>query len=372
MQARRGDIICGRYEVRAELGTGTFGKVFRCKDAKHRDTVAIKVIRRIHKYIDSARIEARILSQVYAQQKKEKTSYIVKLFSHFTFNGYYCLVFERLGISLYDFLKKHHHDGFPMHIVREIAQQMLHGVAFLHNMHLIHTDLKLENVLLIDDEEEVITRKRDGKLITVPRRPRVKLIDFGGATYDDEKKSRCVNTRQYRGPEVTLETGWSFPSDLWSVGCMVAEIHTGELLFPTHNNLEHLCLMERILSPQRIGLAFKASSSLCRKYMHSSDGALRIEDLSSDSLRCVETTLTLSEMFEEEGAEEEERKTSHKFVSLLRGLLALDPTKRLTAKAALAHPFFASLSTCSSQSPCPPQQSMSKHLLPEIVGIQSS
>ena len=44
---------------------------------------------------------------------------------------------------------------------------------------------------------------------------------------------RIVNTRQYRGPEVVLQAGWSFPSDVWSLGCIVAEIHSGDLLFNT-------------------------------------------------------------------------------------------------------------------------------------------
>ena len=55
------------------------------------------------------------------------------------------------------------------------------------------------------------------------------MIDFGGATYDDdEKKSTIVNTRQYRGPEVILEIGWSFPSDIWSVGCIIAEVQNSQ------------------------------------------------------------------------------------------------------------------------------------------------
>lgn len=60
------------------------------------------------------------------------------------------------------------------------------------------------------------------------------VIDFGGATYDnDPRKSRVINTRQYRGPEVILELGWSFPSDLWSVGCIIGEIYRGDLFFQT-------------------------------------------------------------------------------------------------------------------------------------------
>lgn len=81
----------------------------------------------------------------------------------------------------------------------------------------------------------------------VPKSTKIKVIDFGGATYDNEKKSSVVNTRQYRAPEVILDLGWSMPSDLWSAGCIIAELHLGELLFATHDNSEHLALMECVI-----------------------------------------------------------------------------------------------------------------------------
>ncbi len=59
------------------------------------------------------------------------------------------------------------------------------------------------------------------------------VIDFGGATYDSQHKTRIVNTRQYRAPEVVLQSGWSFPSDVWGCGCILAELLSGELLFNT-------------------------------------------------------------------------------------------------------------------------------------------
>ena len=83
----------------------------------------------------------------------------------------------------------------------------------------------------------------------VPRCASIKLIDFGGATYEHEHKSSVVNTRQYRAPEVILGLGWSFPSDIWSVGCILAELYCGDLLFATHDDMEHLALMERRLGP---------------------------------------------------------------------------------------------------------------------------
>lgn len=65
------------------------------------------------------------------------------------------------------------------------------------------------------------------------------VIDFGGATYDDESKSSIINTRQYRSPEVILGLGWSYPSDIWSAGCIIAELYLGELLFATVR--DYLC-----------------------------------------------------------------------------------------------------------------------------------
>lgn len=60
------------------------------------------------------------------------------------------------------------------------------------------------------------------------------MIDFGGATYERrEKKTSIINTRQYRSPEVTLGLGWGIPSDIWSLGCILMECYTGNLLFQT-------------------------------------------------------------------------------------------------------------------------------------------
>lgn len=59
------------------------------------------------------------------------------------------------------------------------------------------------------------------------------VIDFGGATYEHDSHASVVNTRQYRAPEVILGLRWLYPSDLWSVGCIIAELFLGDLLFAT-------------------------------------------------------------------------------------------------------------------------------------------
>src|SRR5947207_15420788 len=85
----------------------------------------------------------------------------------------------------------------------------------------------------------------------------IRLIDFGSATFNDEYHSNLVSTRHYRAPEIILGMcllynmlitgcGWSFPCDLWSIGCILVEFCTGDALFQTHDNLEHMAMMEPI------------------------------------------------------------------------------------------------------------------------------
>ena len=74
----------------------------------------------------------------------------------------------------------------------------------------------------------------------------IRLIDFGSATFDDEYHSSVVSTRHYRAPEIILQLGWSYPCDIWSIGCILVEFFTGDALFQTHDNLEHLAMMEAV------------------------------------------------------------------------------------------------------------------------------
>ena len=113
-------------------------------------------------------------------------------------------------------------------------------------MNLIHTDLKLENILFVKSDYRIAVSTLTGKTYREPLDYSVKLIDFGGSIFNNDNHSKIVNTRQYRAPEVILGLEWSFPSDMWSVGCILAELYIGEMLFPTHDDGEHLAMMEKI------------------------------------------------------------------------------------------------------------------------------
>merc|ERR1711977_272016 len=131
------------------------------------------------------------------------------------------------------------------------------SVAFLHDLNLIHTDLKPENILLCDSAYQAFTysRKIPSSSTTVNRQAaqrkvlldtEIRLIDFGSATFQDEYHSSVVSTRHYRAPEIILGLGWSFPCDIWSIGCILVEFFTGDALFQTHDCAEHLGMMEAV------------------------------------------------------------------------------------------------------------------------------
>lgn len=86
---------------------------------------------------------------------------------------------------------------------------------------------------------------RSGK--RVPVSSNLKVIDFGSATFSDSYHSHIVSTRHYRAPEIIMGHGWSFPCDIWSVGAILIELISGETLFQTHENLEHLAMMQQVI-----------------------------------------------------------------------------------------------------------------------------
>ncbi|VFQ84650.1 unnamed protein product [Cuscuta campestris] len=209
----------------------------------------------------------------------------------------------------------------------------------MHHLRLVHTDLKPENILLVSSESLMLPSYNrssgDANTRCLPKSSAIKVIDFGSSVDDDRIHFSIASTRHYRAPEIILGLGWTYPCDLWSVGCILVELCMGESLFKTHDNLEHLAMMERVLGPLPVHMVQRANRG-AEKYFRKSrlnwpEGALsresirsvkkldRLQDLVSMQLRCPRSSSLLD---------------------LLHGLLKFDSSERLTAREALNHPFF--------------------------------
>ena len=113
-------------------GKGTFGTVLECVDSKYDAIVAVKAVRSVSRYLDAALVEVEILSRI-RDLDPERKSLCVRLLKSFKAvhrgREHEFLVFERLGMSLYDFVKKNDYRGFPLEQVRSISRQVLSAIA---------------------------------------------------------------------------------------------------------------------------------------------------------------------------------------------------------------------------------------------------
>lgn len=235
-----------RYTVLSLLGQGTFGRVIECWDSKHNCKVAMKVIRGILRYVENGKIEAHILDKIREKGTASLgANRVIRFCRAFSWNEHYCMVFEVCGLSVYDFLRKNRYAPFRTLDVLTIVQQTLECLRFCHDeLNLVHTDLKLENLLFENDEW--FHEQRSSR--TTFRRPvnaSIKVIDFGNGVWMDKEHNSCINTKNYRAPEVLLGMNWDGKSDVWCVGCMAVEMLTGNLLFEPDNEGDHLVMIEK-------------------------------------------------------------------------------------------------------------------------------
>ena len=165
----------------------------------------------------------------------------------------------------------------------------------------------------------------------------IRLIDFGSATFSDEYHSGVVSTRHYRAPEIILGMGWSYPCDVWSLGCILVEFYTGDALFQTHDNLEHLAMMEMVLG--RLPDDYRRKAETYKpEYFRNGQLDYPRADTSKQSRRYVYNMKRIHEIVAGPSAY---AKHNELFVSLLRRMLDFDPARRITVQEALQHPYFA-------------------------------
>ncbi|KAG8683544.1 serine/threonine protein kinase, CMGC group [Ceratobasidium sp. 395] len=168
----------GRYCIVRKLGWGHFSTVWLARDKVQNRHVAIKVVKSAKTYVTAARDEVgilRFINSVYKDPGHENIVQFLDTFDHKVEveTGpppvHICMVFEPLGASLLTLIKAHR-KGVPEHLVRQIASQVLAGLAFLHDRcGIIHTDLKPENIMISLGSKHDIEAIVQTELVSSPR-----------------------------------------------------------------------------------------------------------------------------------------------------------------------------------------------------------
>lgn len=212
-------------------------------------------------------------------------------------------MFELLGLNLYQLLKRNSFRGLSISLIKRFSLNILQSLSFLSKSNIIHCDLKPENILLSDSSLNS-----------------VKLIDFGSSCLANQKVFSYIQSRFYRAPEVVLEIPYTSSIDMWSFGCILAELYTGFPIFPMESEEE---LIKKIV--EVIGLPpvdFIAQGSRSYKYFSTTEKIIGKDlNLQQNPQKTISAVL---------------RGADVGLICLIEKCLQWDPKKRPTPEAALA------------------------------------
>eukprot|EP00741_Cyanophora_paradoxa_P025736 tig00000391_g24835.t1 len=302
------DHMAYRYEVLSVLGKGSFGQVVKAWDYKMNQLVALKIIRNKKRFHHQALVEVKILEHLRDHDVEDGCN-IIHMYEYFYFRNHLCITFELLSINLYEFIKNNNFQGLSLGLIRRFAIQLLTALRFQRKQRVIHCDLKPENILLKQ-----------------PNKSGIKVIDFGSSCFEDERVYTYIQSRFYRAPEVILGLPYNVAIDMWSFGCILAELYTGYPLFPGENEVEQLaCIMEVMgLPPKSL-----VDASPRRKMFFDSAGNPRIVPNSrGKKRRPASKDITACLKCSDAG-----------FVNFLENCLRWDLRERFTPEDALQHDF---------------------------------
>ncbi|XP_051912188.1 homeodomain-interacting protein kinase 2-like [Hippocampus zosterae] len=222
-------------------------------------------------------------------------------------------------------------DTLELKEIRPILQQVALSLQLLKSLGIAHTDLKPDNIMFVDHVHQPL---------------RVKLIDFGTANLISERcKGSELQTLWFRSPEILLGASFNEAIDIWSLGCIAAELFMGKALFPSSDEFDMMRHILRVIGkpPDHLLNTGVYTKQYFRHYL--AKNGKKTENLwmfksKLYSPSCKPCTLNslydLLEGCDEQTGEDVDRRS---FVDLLVKMLQLDPDERIKPNQILQHPF---------------------------------
>lgn len=312
-------MVCGnlfecpaKYTPIKPIGKGAYGVVCSAHNSETRERIAIKKISNaFDNNIDAKRTLREIKLLLHLKHENViQIKDILKPSSRHNFKDVY-VVYELMDTDLHQIIRSQQplSDDHCQYFI----YQLLRGLKYIHSANILHRDLKPSNLLLNANCD-------------------LKICDFGLARTSKEKEfmTEYVVTRWYRAPELLLSCHeYTTAIDIWSVGCIFAELLGRKPLFPGKDYVHQLNLITKVIgSPLEEELHF-ISSEKARRYIRSLPHSERVD---------------FSRVYPN---------VNHLAVDLVERMLVFDPAKRIKVDEALRHPYLASLHDATDEPLCP-------------------
>ncbi|PWA02689.1 hypothetical protein BB558_001176 [Smittium angustum] len=327
-----------QYLIIDALGSGTFGQVVKSQNIKTGELVAIKVVKNKTAYFQQSMMEVHILTELKNTWDPDNKHHFLRLKEHFIFRNHLCFVNELLSINLYELLKQNSYKGLSTTLIRVLTSQILDSLNVLDKANIIHCDLKPENILLEDIDK-----------------PTIKVIDFGSSCYVGQTFFTYIQSRFYRSPEVLMGLPYGAPIDMWSLGCIVAELYLGLPIFPGSSEFNQVSRIVELLGMPNLKMLEKATKTT-EFFRRTGANSWRIkttEEFNRETGkqdvvgRSYFVAKNLNELItqypykKDISIEEMNIESTNRIILLdfLHKLLDLNPDTRLTPGQALVHPF---------------------------------
>ncbi|CCJ28089.1 unnamed protein product [Pneumocystis jirovecii] len=332
-----------RYLILDILGQGTFGQVVKCRNIRTQEIVAVKVIKNKPAYFNQSMTEITILDLLNKKLDKSRKYNILQLKDTFIHKKHLCIVSELLSVNLYELIKQNQFKGLNTNLVRIFAVQILDAMIVLNEAKIIHCDLKPENILLNSLESPV-----------------VKIIDFGSACHERQTIYTYIQSRFYRSPEVLLGLPYSSSIDVWSFGCIIAELFLGLPLFPGTSEYNQIFRIVEMLGMPPAWMIEMGKQSkdffekiidntghkiYCLKTMeqyekeHNTTETPNKRYFSASTLPEIIKTYPMQKKFTKSSDIDKETILRMTLTDFLIGLLNINPLERLSPQQAKMHPF---------------------------------